>query len=49
MTREREALVESLNREEQEQVISYLRPLAEHGRGVWRMATAYLTATRQTS
>jgi len=43
----REALAESLNREEQEQVISYLRPLVEHGRGVWRMATAYLTATRQ--
>jgi arsenite methyltransferase len=38
----REAMAEALSRQEQEHVVSYLQPLVENGRGVWRMASAYL-------
>jgi SAM-dependent methyltransferase len=44
----REAMAEALNRQEQEHVVSYLQPLVENGRGVWRMASAYLAGTRRT-
>jgi hypothetical protein len=42
----REAMVEALSRQEQEHVVSYLQPLVENGRGVWRMATAFLAGMR---
>jgi ubiquinone/menaquinone biosynthesis C-methylase UbiE len=41
-----EAMDQVLTAEEGERVTSYLRPLVEEGAGTWRMATAYLTATK---
>jgi arsenite methyltransferase len=41
-----EAMDEALAPEEREQFAEHLRPLVEQGRGVWRMATAYLTAVK---
>jgi SAM-dependent methyltransferase len=41
-----EAMDEALSPEERERVTEQLRPLVEQGRGVWRMAHAYLVATK---
>jgi arsenite methyltransferase len=41
-----EAMDEALTSAERERVVSYLKPLVEEGRGVWRMAHAYLSATK---
>jgi SAM-dependent methyltransferase len=41
-----EAMEQALNAAEREQLTTHLRPLVEQGRGVWRMATAYLVATK---
>ena len=35
-----------LTPEERDRVTEHLRPLVEEGRGVWRMAHAFLTATK---
>jgi arsenite methyltransferase len=37
-----EAMQEALTAEEQERLVSALRPAVEEGRGVWRMGSAYL-------
>lgn len=42
----REAMEQTLTESEREQLIAHLRPLVEHGRGTWRMAHAFLTATK---
>lgn len=41
-----EAMDQALTPEEQERVTEHLRPLVEEGRGVWRMAHAFLAATK---
>jgi arsenite methyltransferase len=41
-----EAMGEALSIAERERVTSHLRPLVEEGRGLWRMAHAYLWATK---
>lgn len=41
-----EAMDEALSSAERERVAAHLRPLVEEGRGVWRMAHAYLWATK---
>lgn len=41
-----EAMDQALTPDEQEQLTAHLRPLVEEGRGVWRMALAYLFATK---
>jgi arsenite methyltransferase len=41
-----EAMEEALSLAERERVASHLRPLVEEGRGLWRMAHAYLWATK---
>jgi hypothetical protein len=41
-----EAMDQALTPDERERVIEHLRPLVEEGRGVWRMAHAYLVATK---
>jgi SAM-dependent methyltransferase len=41
-----QAMDEVLTLEEREQFAEHLRPLVEEGRGVWRMATAYLKAVK---
>jgi arsenite methyltransferase len=41
-----EAMDAALTPEERERVTEHLRPLVEEGRGVWRMAHAYLVATK---
>jgi arsenite methyltransferase len=41
-----EAMDQALTPGEREQVTEHLRPLVEEGRGVWRMAHAYLTAVK---
>jgi SAM-dependent methyltransferase len=41
-----EAMDVALTPEERERVTEHLRPLVEEGKGVWRMAPAYLTATK---
>jgi arsenite methyltransferase len=41
-----EATEEALSSAERERVAAHLRPLVEEGRGVWRMAPAYLWATK---
>jgi ubiquinone/menaquinone biosynthesis C-methylase UbiE len=41
-----EAMDQALTPEERERVTAHLRPLVEEGRGVWRMAHAYLVATK---
>jgi ubiquinone/menaquinone biosynthesis C-methylase UbiE len=41
-----EAMDAALTSEERERVTEHLRPLVEEGRGVWRMAHAYLVATK---
>ena len=38
---------QALNAAEREQLTTHLRPLVEQGRGVWRMASAYLVATKK--
>lgn len=40
-----EAMEEALTPAERERLTAHLRPLVENGRGQWRMASAYLTAT----
>lgn len=42
-----EAMRQTLTAEEQERLVSALRPAVEDGRGVWRMGHAYLWAVRQ--
>lgn len=42
----REAMADALSESERQQLTERLRPLIERGEGVWRMAQAYLTATR---
>ena len=42
----REAMEQVLSPEERERLTAQLRPLVEHGNGVWRMAVAYLAATK---
>lgn len=42
-----EAMEQALTTPERERLTEHLRPLVEEGRGVWRMATAYLAATKQ--
>jgi len=42
----REAMDQALTPSEREQLTAHLRPLVEHGRGQWRMASAYLAATK---
>jgi ubiquinone/menaquinone biosynthesis C-methylase UbiE len=41
-----QAMDEVLSPEEREEFAEHLRPLVEEGRGVWRMATAYLKAVK---
>jgi SAM-dependent methyltransferase len=41
-----EAMEEALTPAERERVVSYLKPLVEEGHGIWRMAHAYLWATK---
>ena len=41
-----EAMEQALTAEERERLVAQLRPAIEQGRGVWRMGTAYLSATR---
>jgi ubiquinone/menaquinone biosynthesis C-methylase UbiE len=41
-----QAMDEVLTPAEREQFIEHLRPLVEEGRGIWRMATAYLKAVK---
>lgn len=41
-----EAMDRALDPEERERFTEHLRPLVEQGAGTWRMASAYLTATR---
>lgn len=41
-----EAMEQALTPAEREQFADHLRPLVEEGRGVWRMAHAYLTAVK---
>jgi arsenite methyltransferase len=41
-----EAIDQALTPEERERFTEHLRPLVEEGRGVWRMAQAYLRAVR---
>src|SRR5205823_6544105 len=41
-----EAMEEALTPEEREQVVAHLRPLVEEGRGVRRIAHAYMRATK---
>jgi arsenite methyltransferase len=41
-----QAMDEALTPDEREQFADHLRPLVEQGRGVWRMATAYLSAVK---
>jgi SAM-dependent methyltransferase len=41
-----EAMGQALTPEEREQFTKHLRPLVEEGRGVWRMAHAYLSAVK---
>src|SRR5204862_1605729 len=41
-----EAMDQALTPEERERFAEHLRPLVEEGRGVWRMAHAYLTAVK---
>ena len=42
-----EAMDEALTAEERERLVSVLRPAVEGGRGVWRMASAYLWADKR--
>jgi arsenite methyltransferase len=42
-----EAMREALTASEQERLTLVLRPLVERGLGVWRMASAFLTATKR--
>ncbi|MGH3001589.1 MAG: class I SAM-dependent methyltransferase [Gaiellaceae bacterium] len=41
-----EAMAQALTPAEREQLTAHLRPLVEAGAGVWRMASAFLTAAR---
>jgi len=41
-----EAMDQALTPEERERLTAHLRPLVEEGRGVWRMALAYLYAVK---
>jgi arsenite methyltransferase len=41
-----EAMDQALTPEERERFTAHLRPLVEEGKGVWRMAQAYLTAVK---
>jgi arsenite methyltransferase len=41
-----EAMEQALTAEERERLTKHLRPQVEEGRGEWRMATAYLAATK---
>ncbi len=41
-----QAMDQTLTPEEREEFAEHLRPLVEEGRGVWRMATAYLNAVK---
>jgi arsenite methyltransferase len=41
-----EAMDEALTLEEREQLVAFLRPAVEEGRGVWRMGSAYLRAVK---
>jgi hypothetical protein len=41
-----EAMERALDADEQESLISYLRPLVEDGGGTWRMAYAHLAGTK---
>jgi arsenite methyltransferase len=41
-----QAMDQALTPEEREQFVGHLRPLVEEGRGVWRMAHAYLVAVK---
>jgi arsenite methyltransferase len=43
----REAIEQALTAVEREQLTAHLRPLVEQGRGEWRMASAYLAATKR--
>lgn len=43
-----EAMEQALTTTERDQLTAHLRPLVEQGLGEWRMASAYLTATRST-
>jgi arsenite methyltransferase len=42
----REAMEQALTAAEQNRLTAHLRPLVESGRGEWRMATAYLAASK---
>jgi arsenite methyltransferase len=41
-----EAMDEALTAKERERLVAELRPAVEQGRGVWRMGSAYLSATK---
>jgi arsenite methyltransferase len=41
-----ETIEEALTPSERDRFVSHLQPLVEHGVGEWRMALAYLTATK---
>ena len=41
-----EAMERALTPDERDRLVAELRPAVEQGRGVWRMGTAYLSATR---
>ena len=41
-----EAMEQALTAEERARFVEHLRPLVEEGRGIWRMASAYLSAVK---
>jgi hypothetical protein len=41
-----EAIDQALTPEERERFVEHLRPLVEEGKGIWRMAQAYLRAQK---
>lgn len=42
----REAMQQALSKSERDQLTRHLRPLVEHGQGTWRMAHAFLAASK---
>ena len=43
----REAMDQAFTPKERERITAHLRPLVESGSGIWRMASAYLSATKR--
>jgi SAM-dependent methyltransferase len=43
----REVMAQAFTPEERERITAHLRPLVETGTGIWRLASAYLSATKR--